>query len=599
MMLSAREVSGPEQTGGPRRRESQETRWNNHAPVDKDNYKRGTIVNFPHVVLCEANGPNAVQTQFGWFCFKTRYGIVIDNTTELEVLKLGTSGGRGPLSKPIQVRVDCFGLKKAEDAEFYCWDEELGSKVACTPEKGVYDIEVGCPYQPKTGAFGNVLDVIPLPHDSRIQVCGEIGEDVLNAILKKRNRRLLQKQSTSTPKDMWIEELEARLDKDKHTHQDADDKTRPEQTKQDQQPSQNRQQGAQLQDQGLQGRSVHGVTRRRAPDSDTTMRTAPTKRAKTDISMLTPAPAIRDSSQAEAINGQRNSSRWRGPSYQLPPDRVNGARRFTGPGSNDGSNRPPQNAPRQPRRGNSRPIRRSSGSHGNIIEDQARANGRPEPAPGNDDRSTETRRRRNSGTDDRLLCLLHGALFEVQGSRRANMSSAANSTTADYEYQPLDYATQQIRLVTLLDPLENDDTIRLDIDVFEISKAPPYTALSYVWGPPSSNAIYIADGRLEIRDNLFRFLTEFRKCRDKTPSDQYLWIDQICINQWTISERNHQVQMMSDIYSKATSVIAWLGDGSEKACAPPELLAERGCDPLDKIYGLLGLPYFDINVSRD
>jgi len=246
MMLFAREVSGPEQTGGPRRRESEKTRWNNHAPVDKDNYKRGTIVNFPHVVLCEANDPNAVQTQFGWFCFKTRYGIVIDNTTELEVLKLGTSGGRGPLSKPIQVRVDCFGLKKAEDAEYYCWDEELGSKVACTPEKGVYDIEVGCPYQPKTGAFGNVLDVIPLPHDSRIEVCGEIREDVLNAILKKRNRRLLQKQSRSTPKDMWIEELEARLDKDKHSNQDIDDKVRPEKTKQDQQLTQNRQQGAQL-----------------------------------------------------------------------------------------------------------------------------------------------------------------------------------------------------------------------------------------------------------------------------------------------------------------------------------------------------------------
>jgi len=131
------------------------------------------------------------------------------------------------------------------------------------------------------------------------------------------------------------------------------------------------------------------------------MRTAPTKRAKTDISMLTPTPAIRDSSQAEAINGQGNSSRWRGSSYQLPPDRVNGARRFTGPGSNDGSNRPPQDAPRQPRQGNSRPSRRSSGSHGNIIEDQARANVRPEPAPGNDDRSTETRRKRNSGTDGR------------------------------------------------------------------------------------------------------------------------------------------------------------------------------------------------------
>jgi len=41
---------------------------------------------------------------------------------------------------------------------------------------------------------------------------------------------------------------------------------------------------------------------------------------------------------------------------------------------------------------------------------------------------------------------------------------------------------------------------------------------------------------------------------------------------------------MSDIYSKATSVIAWLGDGSEKACAPPEILAERGCGKFDNMY---------------
>lgn len=237
-MLSTRDVTGPGRTGGPPRRQIEETRWNNHTPVNKNVYKRGTIVNFPHVVLCEANDPKAVQTQFGWFCFKTRYGIVIDNTTKLEVLKLGTSGGRGPLSKPIEVRVDCFGLKKAEETEYYCQGEQPGSKIACTPEKGVYDIEAVCPYQPKIGAFGNILDVVHPPHDSRIQLCGQVEKDVLDAIIKKRNRRPLQKQSTSIPRDMWIEELEARLNKDKHTHQDLDDKAHPEQTKQDQQPSQ-------------------------------------------------------------------------------------------------------------------------------------------------------------------------------------------------------------------------------------------------------------------------------------------------------------------------------------------------------------------------
>jgi len=164
------------------------------------------------------------------------------------------------------------------------------------------------------------------------------------------------------------------------------------------------------------------------------------------------------------------------------------------------------------------------------------------------------------------------------------MSSAANSITDDYQYQPLDHTTQQIRLVTLLVPLENDDAIRLDTEIFEVSEAPPYTALSYVWGPPSNNAIYIAEGRLEIRDSLFRFLTEFRKCRDKTPSDRYLWIDQLCIDQSTTSERNHQVQMMADIYSKATSVIAWLTDGSRKLNIMLEVFPEIRRDMFESVY---------------
>jgi len=161
------------------------------------------------------------------------------------------------------------------------------------------------------------------------------------------------------------------------------------------------------------------------------------------------------------------------------------------------------------------------------------------------------------------------------------MSSAADPASDDYQYQPLEHATQQIRLVTLLDPLENDDAIRLDINVFEISEAPPYTALSYVWGPPPSNsAVYITNGRLEIRKNLYTFFTEFRKCCGKTPSDQYLWIDQLCIDQSNTSERNHQVQMMSDIYSKATSVIAWLGDGSDKA----DGVDAHGCNMFKNTY---------------
>ena len=39
-----------------------------------------------------------------------------------------------------------------------------------------------------------------------------------------------------------------------------------------------------------------------------------------------------------------------------------------------------------------------------------------------------------------------------------------------------------------------------------------------------------------------------------------LWIDQICINQDDVHERNEQVALMHRIYSKAENVVIWLGE---------------------------------------
>lgn len=41
------------------------------------------------------------------------------------------------------------------------------------------------------------------------------------------------------------------------------------------------------------------------------------------------------------------------------------------------------------------------------------------------------------------------------------------------------------------------------------------------------------------------------------------WIDQICINQGDSSEKNRQVPLMGEVYSKAGIVKAWLGEEAE------------------------------------
>jgi hypothetical protein len=45
--------------------------------------------------------------------------------------------------------------------------------------------------------------------------------------------------------------------------------------------------------------------------------------------------------------------------------------------------------------------------------------------------------------------------------------------------------------------------------------------------------------------------------------ERVLWIDAMCINQKDIDERNRQVWLMGQVYSKAKAVIIWLGPQSE------------------------------------
>jgi hypothetical protein len=42
-----------------------------------------------------------------------------------------------------------------------------------------------------------------------------------------------------------------------------------------------------------------------------------------------------------------------------------------------------------------------------------------------------------------------------------------------------------------------------------------------------------------------------------------LWVDAICINQEDTNEKNHQVQLMGDVYAQAICVIAWLGEDDD------------------------------------
>jgi hypothetical protein len=134
-----------------------------------------------------------------------------------------------------------------------------------------------------------------------------------------------------------------------------------------------------------------------------------------------------------------------------------------------------------------------------------------------------------------------------------------------YKYQALDASRQQIRLIKLHNHhLESAlaPSVRCELTTHDLATAPVYIALSYVWGPPQpSQTIYVDGKAFTVRQNLFDFLDIFR---NENINDSYLWIDQISIDQGSIRERNHQVQLMSTIYTRCKFVIAWLGVSSQE-----------------------------------
>lgn len=84
-----------------------------------------------------------------------------------------------------------------------------------------------------------------------------------------------------------------------------------------------------------------------------------------------------------------------------------------------------------------------------------------------------------------------------------------------------------------------------------------------MWGPPAAGRQIMVNGRSHlIRQNLFDFLLQ-AILEPSFLGATALWIDQLCIDQHSIVERNHQVARMSQLYQSADCVLIWLGRGND------------------------------------
>jgi hypothetical protein len=127
----------------------------------------------------------------------------------------------------------------------------------------------------------------------------------------------------------------------------------------------------------------------------------------------------------------------------------------------------------------------------------------------------------------------------------------------NYKHVPLD-SERQFRVIRLQPSIHFDSAIQCELRTFNLDKAPPYEALSYVWGSSTPDQPIKCHGKpLLVTENCLSALQHLRhKFRTRI-----LWIDAICIDQGTLSERNHQVRLMGDIYSYAKAVLIWIGKG--------------------------------------
>jgi hypothetical protein len=131
--------------------------------------------------------------------------------------------------------------------------------------------------------------------------------------------------------------------------------------------------------------------------------------------------------------------------------------------------------------------------------------------------------------------------------------------------QPLSYTQippNYIRLLRINKDITNPEVGSLE--VVSLDQAPPFYALSHSWGTQVQSAAVQVEGHvLYLTPGLAAGLRVFKELAIEesslSPPLRYIWIDSICVNQESLSDRSSQVALMRRIYSTSTTTLVWLG----------------------------------------
>ncbi|KAL9602686.1 MAG: hypothetical protein Q9219_001676 [cf. Caloplaca sp. 3 TL-2023] len=165
-----------------------------------------------------------------------------------------------------------------------------------------------------------------------------------------------------------------------------------------------------------------------------------------------------------------------------------------------------------------------------------------------------------------------------------------NHQAADYfRYERLS-EPHSIRLLRLSPASSLSEPVHCSLVQTSLNNVTPYEALSYTWGDATERSQLSIDGKkLSITSNLD---TALRYLRAQN-GPRTLWVDAVCIDQNDLDERNQQVALMRDVYSKASQVVAWLGeehplDAGALNFDEPEPFPEQATE-VEKIKRVMGL----------
>lgn len=163
-----------------------------------------------------------------------------------------------------------------------------------------------------------------------------------------------------------------------------------------------------------------------------------------------------------------------------------------------------------------------------------------------------------------------------------------------YTHAPLG-SPRLIRLLKLNPARRPAFELSCEIIEASLDKLPPYQALSYAWESQQLGETALCDGKeLHMTANCAAALRQIAfeaanvsisfdtPTRHVTVSAEIgirqtvLWVDSLCIDQMSVEERNHQVTLMAEIYSKARNVIVWLGQGDGDTWRAMRVLSRLG-----------------------